>query len=193
MRTAGFMACKISIKKTFEGGNFSALFFYISCYNKLIKCKEVFDMKKWVKSVSIILVAFAMVALTQEVQAADGVGMYRLYNPNSSEHFYTSNVAERNHLVQVGWKYEQGAWLAPSTGNPVYRLYNPNSGDHHYTMDADEKDALVKLGWRYENIGWRSGGSLPVYRLYNPNAKKAGAHHYTLSKPEADQLVRAGW
>ena len=32
--------------------------------------------------------------------------MYRLYNPNSGEHFYTSNQGERDHLVSLGWRYE---------------------------------------------------------------------------------------
>ena len=150
-------------------------------------------MNKWGK---LALVGIGVVGIgisTMQVQAEEGIGMYRLYNPNSGEHFYTSNKAERNHLANIGWKYEGGAWLAPSTGDPVYRLYNPNSGDHHYTTNPEEKKMLVNVGWRYESIGWYSGGSLPVYRVYNPNAKKAGSHHYTLNKSEANQLVRAGW
>lgn len=129
----------------------------------------------------------------QKVFAADETGMYRLYNPNSSEHFYTGNPAERNQLAKIGWKYEGGAWTAPNSGSPVYRLYNPNAGDHHYTTNGAEKNMLVKVGWKYEQIGWYSGGSTPVYRLYNPNAKAAGAHHYTLNKAEYNQLMRIGW
>ena len=34
------------------------------------------------------------------------VNMFRMYNPNSGEHFYTGNQAERDTLVQAGWKYE---------------------------------------------------------------------------------------
>ena len=150
-------------------------------------------MNMW-KRVSVLGVGLvAMGVGSVAVHADEGIGMYRLYNPNSGEHFYTSNKAERNHLANIGWKYEGGAWLAPSTGDPVYRLYNPNSGDHHYTTNPEEKKMLVNVGWRYESIGWYSGGSLPVYRVYNPNAKKAGSHHYTLNKSEANQLVRAGW
>ena len=33
----------------------------------------------------------------------DTVNMYRLYNPNSGEHFYTANAGERNHLISIGW------------------------------------------------------------------------------------------
>ena len=121
--------------------------------------------------------------------------LYRLYNPNSGEHFYTSSAFERSHLIGAGWRSEGIGWTAPeSSSSPVYRLYNPNAGDHHYTMSAYERDSLVKVGWRYEGIGWYSDDAkaVPLYRLYNPNAR-AGAHHYTASAYERDSLVRAGW
>lgn len=120
--------------------------------------------------------------------------MYRLYNPNSGEHFYTANLAEKDNLVNVGWRYEGIAWNAPSSGDEVYRLYNPNAGDHHYTASAAERDHLVSVGWRYEGVGWYSDPSQgqALYRLYNPNAV-AGAHHYTTSAAERDHLVSVGW
>ena len=75
--------------------------------------------------------------------------MYRLYNPNSGEHFYTSNIAERDTLTGLGWRYEGIGWQAPSWSNtPVYRLYNRNGGEHHYTLNAGERDALVAAGIR---------------------------------------------
>ena len=122
--------------------------------------------------------------------------MYRLYNPNSGEHFYTASEEERDYLTVVGWNYEGLAWKAPKTSNtPVYRLYNPNAGDHHYTTSAAECDMLVTVGWNYEGIGWYSDdeGGEPWYRLYNPNATQAGAHHYTTNATERDYLVSIGW
>lgn len=120
--------------------------------------------------------------------------MYRLYNPNSGEHFYTSNKIERNHLIDVGWNYEGVGWYAPETGNPVYRLYNPNAGDHHYTLSSKERDYLVSVGWNYEGIGWYSDldETVPLYRLYNPNAI-TGTHHYTTNYNEAKYLDEIGW
>lgn len=118
--------------------------------------------------------------------------MYRLYNPNSGEHFYTANASERDKVRNAGWRYEGVGWQAPKSGTPVYRLYNPNAGDHHYTPHAYEKDHLIKVGWRYEGVSWYSGGSKPLYRLYNPNAK-AGAHHYTLLQSERNNLIKQGW
>lgn len=120
--------------------------------------------------------------------------MYRLYNPNSGEHFYTASASERDSLRRLGWRYEGMGWLAPKVGAEVYRLYNPNAGDHHYTMSASERDSLKKAGWRYEGVGWYSDPqkATPLYRQYNPNAK-SGSHNYTTSKAENDKLVRLGW
>ncbi len=129
------------------------------------------------------------------IQKVETVEMYRLYNPNAGEHFYTNNAAERDHLVSIGWKSEGTGWTAPKTSKtPVYRLYNPNAGDHHYTTSAYERDSLVKAGWNDEGIGWYSDDAqtVPVYREYNPNAK-AGAHNFTTNKAEDEMLANAGW
>ncbi len=129
------------------------------------------------------------------VDGVANVSMYRLYNPNSGEHFYTADVNEKNNLVSVGWKYEGIGWTAPATSDkPVYRLYNQNGGEHHYTLDASERDFLVSLGWKFEDIGWYSADTngIPLYRQYNPNAF-ANNHNYTADKSENDWLVGLGW
>ena len=124
--------------------------------------------------------------------------MYRLYNPNSGEHFYTANAGEKNHLANIGWIYEGIGWNAPKTSDyPVYRLYNGNGGEHHYTMNKAEKDMLVRAGWKYEGIGWcsadpKDSNSIPLLREYNPNAF-ANNHNYTTSKPEHNWLISLGW
>lgn len=120
--------------------------------------------------------------------------MYRLYNPNSGEHFYTANVNEKSNLIRYGWKDEGIGWTAPTSGDAVYRLYNPNSGDHHYTLSTKERDHLAKVGWKKEGIGWYSdvNKSVPLYRLYNPYAKTA-SHHYTTNKSEQRSLTNLGW
>lgn len=131
-----------------------------------------------------------------EDPAAQTVQMYRLYNPNSGEHFYTSDLNERSTLISYGWKDEGKAWVSPVKSEvPVYRLYNPNAGDHHYTTDAHERQVLIDAGWNDENIGWYStdDSNEPVYRLYNPNATGAGAHHYTTDYHEYSVLADKGW
>jgi len=123
------------------------------------------------------------------------VPMYRLYNPNTGEHFYTGSLAEWEDLVSAGWQYEGIAWNAPAkSGTPVYRLFNPNTGDHHYTMSTREREDLVNVGWQYEGVAWNSAGidRVRMYRLYNPNAL-CGSHHYTGSQEERDHLVSLGW
>ena len=123
------------------------------------------------------------------------VPMYRIYNPNSGEHFYTASVGEKDYLVSLGWNYEGIGWNAPEVSRtPVYRLYNENAGDHHYTTSAGERDHLVSVGWKYEGIGWYSDDNetVPLYRQYNPNAI-AGAHNFTANLAENDWLVSLGW
>ncbi|MDO4621636.1 MAG: hypothetical protein Q4B22_01655 [Eubacteriales bacterium] len=132
------------------------------------------------------------ICVSADVDSAD---MYRVYNPNSGEHFYTASAAERDRICRLGWEYEGFGWTAPASSEiPVYRLYNENAGDHHYTMNKGEKDGLVKLGWIDEGIGWYSDPdkTIPLYRQYNPNAQ-AGSHNYTTNKAENDMLVKIGW
>lgn len=131
---------------------------------------------------------------SEQDELAASVSMYRLYNPYTGEHLYTSSTVERQACVDAGWRYEGVGWQAPEKGKPVYRLYNPHvtGGDHHYTMSGYERDQLVKAGWRDEGVAWYSGGDVPLYRQYNPNAK-TGTHNYTASKQENDELVDAGW
>lgn len=121
---------------------------------------------------------------------------YRLYNPLTGEHFFTTNKAEYDSLKAGGvWKAEASTWKAPEKSDfPIYRVCNPNTGAHHYTMDSNERDVLVRLGWRDEGIGMYSADQdgMAVYRLYNPNAK-IGSHHYTTNASERDSLVALGW
>ncbi|HJJ00621.1 MAG TPA: leucine-rich repeat protein [Coriobacteriaceae bacterium] len=126
--------------------------------------------------------------------------MYRLYNPNSGEHFYTASEFERDAIAAAGWDYEGTAWTAPVESNaPVYRLYSGT--DHHYTTSAFERDALVEAGWSYEGIGWYSDDTQTVglHRLFNPYVdptaptNNSGSHHYTTSDVERDHLVSIGW
>ena len=63
----------------------------------------------------------AQAPTTSTTASAD---MYRMYNRNSGEHFYTASTVERNSLVNAGWRYEGIGWRAPETSSaPVYRLY----------------------------------------------------------------------
>ncbi|GEM_PF-348994 len=146
-------------------------------------------------TLSLALIGSALAALPNQALAKEnGMDMYRLYNPNSGEHFYTASGGERDSLIHAGWQYEGTGWVAPEKGDPVYRLYNPNAGDHHYTLNSAERDMLVGRGWKAEGIGWYSdqAKTLPVYREYNPNAI-SGAHNYTTDVNEHKHLIDLGW
>ena len=123
------------------------------------------------------------------------MNMYRMYNPNTGEHFYTGSEVERDNLIAVGWQYEGVGFTFPlTTGKPVYRLFQPSTGEHLYTMDENEKAALMAAGWNYEGIAFNSGfeNEVPQYRLHNPNAT-VGAYHFTASIEERDTLLALGW
>ena len=143
---------------------------------------------------------------TADVEVAAPVtsqAMYRLYNPNSGEHFYTASELERDSVAAAGWDYERVGWYAPAkSATPVYRLYNPNlPGEHHYTMDAGERDILVSFGWTWESRDYNADGAAwysddakgaPLYREYNPNAY-ANNHNYTTDYGEHEALLALGW
>jgi len=124
------------------------------------------------------------------------MSMYRLYNPNSGEHFYTGSMEERDTLIGYGWKYEGVGFTFPyNTGAPVHRLYDRhNTMEHMYTMDEAEMQALIAAGWEYEGVAFNSGyeSEVPQYRLHNPNAT-IGAYHFTASEEEKNMLIAAGW
>lgn len=126
----------------------------------------------------------------------DEAAVYRMYNPNSYEHFYTTNASERDNLIAAGWNYESIGWYAPAKSNePVYRVYNSNNGGEHlYTTNADEVKNLVKAGWNDEGVAFYSASNEdePVYRDYNPN-EVARNHNYTADSKEHKYLDSLGW
>ena len=145
----------------------------------------------------LLFVLFALVIVANENVYAESecMSMFRLYNPNSGEHFYTADINERTKLLHLGWSYEGVGWFASNnTHTPVYRLYNVNGGEHHFTCSKAERDWLLSLGWNDEGIGWYSDPnmSVPVYREYNPNAFACN-HNYTIEIKEHNSLVKIGW
>lgn len=120
--------------------------------------------------------------------------VYRLYNPNTGEHFLTTSENEKNYDQQAGWTYEGVAFYttAETTDTPVYRLSNPNTGDHFYTANQGEVNYLTQSGWNNEGIAWYSAGTTAIYRLTNPGAD-AYNHTYATSENEKNYLVSQGW
>lgn len=119
--------------------------------------------------------------------------VFRLYNPNTGEHFFTSDVSEANDNANRGWSYEGIAWFhcAPK-GIPMYRLYNPYAGFHMFTTNAYEKNDLIAQGWNDEGIAFNvePSSNKPIYRSYNPFN---GQHMWTADYDEHQHVVRCGW
>ena len=125
--------------------------------------------------------------LTTQANSDETQDMYRLYNPNSGEHFYTASATEKDGLVAAGWNYEGVGWYSDDRKRrAVLRAYNPNAvtGTHHYTDTASERDGLVRAGWRNEGTGWYAAGagradSLPLnfehYKVILSTAATSGA------------------
>jgi hypothetical protein len=126
------------------------------------------------------------------------VTLYRLYNPNNFEHFYTASYQEAKTLLEAGWgDYEGVAWTSPGkSSKPVYRLYQPTLRDHHYTTDKHEVKVLTtQHGWQNEGIKWYSSDdkAVPVYRAFKPGLA-TGAHNYTKDGHEQQVLTTdRGW
>lgn len=137
-------------------------------------------------------------SVNQTKASADStMPVYRLYNHNTGEHFYTKNQAEQQQLSTHGWNYEGIGWYSATNGAPVYRVYNPNSvgGDHYYTMSKYEAQSLVSKGWKWDDKGqavFYSAGNSNLYVAYNPNAQ-SGSHNYTSNTFEQKSLLSKGW
>lgn len=116
--------------------------------------------------------------------------VYRMYNKNSGEHFFTDNAGEGNNLLSLGWLYEGIAWyFTENADTPIYRLYNPWIGEHVFTDNDLERGILAGYGWIDEGTAFLSGGDNPVYRLYDTEAR----HLYTASWEEKELLQSKGW
>ncbi|KFI52366.1 glycoside hydrolase family 25 protein [Bifidobacterium callitrichos] len=200
------------------GYNNLSIYSYTSYLNSALKSSNIWSKTRWVASYgarsgfsfptndrgwqytssgtvngipgSVDLNAFGYARSIVEPGAANSV--YRLYNPNSGLHHYTTVYNEALTLATIGWRYEGVSFLASDTGSPVYRLYNPNDGNHLFTMENGERLILASQGWKDEGVAWYVDGTAanPVYRLYNPNS---GEHVYTTNADEYEQVGQAGW
>ena len=124
------------------------------------------------------------------------VPVYRMFNPATGEHLYTTDAYEvKVQTTQGGWRYEGAAFFTQSYGSPVTRLFNPTWGKHHYSEDAYEISVITSTqGWRKDFWGaptFYSGGLLTMHRLFNSSI---GEHLYTTDNWEDYILTtQQGW
>jgi hypothetical protein len=87
---------------------------------------------------------------------AGTVPLYRYYNHDVQDHFFTTNRQEgRNAVAKLGYAdegvccYVSGAQQANTT--PLWRLFNPGTGIHLYTTSDSQRDQLRFQGkYRFE-------------------------------------------
>ena len=133
------------------------------------------------------------------------IPVYRMYNPATSEHLWTTDRNEYNKLAaEQGWTQEGVGWqsLAAEADGAVgvYRLYNAALGVHHYTTSQREITELTtNQGWTLDNKGKplfyaydkNDTRGAEVYRLYNEGLSQ---HHLTMKASERNKLVADfGW
>ena len=90
------------------------------------------------------------------VDSVQATPFFRLYNPNTGNHHWTSDANEYNVLGSMGWTQEgiDGyIFMSQVTDSiPLYRLYNPFSFSHLWTTDLNERNVLVGQGWNDEGV-----------------------------------------
>jgi YD repeat-containing protein len=128
--------------------------------------------------------------------------IYRFYNAVTGVHFYTSNAAERDIVINnlPGYTYEGIAGnvqneppVEDSLLNPLYRFYNTAVGTHFYTSNEAEKEAVMANLPQYEFegtafyvLGATADSGQSMYRFFNT---VTGAHFYTANVAERDAVM----
>ena len=119
------------------------------------------------------------------------IAVHRFYNTDTSTHFFTASVAERDIIQNTmpAYKYEGVGFQAvpqQEGADAIYRFYNKATGTHFFTPSAAERDnvvATLSSTYDYEGTGFYAsnkdgGGLTEVYRFYNTST---GVHFYTPS------------
>jgi hypothetical protein len=139
-------------------------------------------------------------------ELADSISaVYRFWNKDNGDHFYTTSVEEKNHIQAnlSNMVYEGSQWATPEDGSgtiDVFRFYK-NDGTHFYTTDVTERDHIIQnlKHCTYEGVAFEAyksaadvadGGALTLTRFYNP---RTGEHHFASSQAEVDGLTQQGW
>ncbi len=150
------------------------------------------------KRVLITLFTISLILLPHAdfAQAASRTALYRLYNPMSNDHFYTSDLNESTAATNQGYVWEGiiGELETTQTSSNVslFRLYSPSLNNHFYTASAQEMSLATQVGFRLEGVmGYMPSGAttLQVYRLYH----SSGDHFYTTDFAERDRAEAAGY
>ena len=128
-----------------------------------------------------------------EITPPSRINLYRLYNPFTNRHIYTTDRNEYEALGALGWNQEGLAWVTPSTGIPVKRLFHSGLDAHHFTLDMNEYNHLVNNGWYSEGTlfySYEGDARVGKRRLFNPFDLR---HLFTADFHEYNVLQKLGW
>ena len=120
--------------------------------------------------------------------------VYRLYNPYTSDHLYTTDLVEYTNLMAAGWNGEDVKFMSAATSDAdnkakvggieddaegIYRQFNPNVtvGTHNYGGLA-ENNQLLAAGWKADGVD-EDGYQQPM--LYGYELKKEQDEAYLLN------------
>lgn len=128
--------------------------------------------------------------------ASDTAFFFRLFNPRTNDHFYTTDIAEKNTAIRRGF-VDEGIVGAIFTADgirktPLFRLFKKSTGDYFYTVNPFERDAAIASGYVFEKVAGYvqtdppDPGSLPFFRLYN---RGLSSHFYTTNLVERKRAV----
>ena len=141
-----------------------------------------------------------------DVQFQELSPIWRLFNPTTKEHVFTSSRAEYDFNVNGGFGvYYNGEgidWFAPASSDTgIVRLFNAAYARrglcaHYYCTkrEAEEVRRAFPGEWEYDFNGspvFYSGGDIPVYTAFK--ASENMSHHYTTDRFEYDTLASWGW
>lgn len=122
--------------------------------------------------------------------------VYRLYNPYTSDHLYTTDLVEYTNLMAAGWRGEEIKFYSAAKAQDhnaakvdttaleadvegIYRQFNPNVtvGTHNYGGLAENNQVLA-AGWKADNVD-ADGHQQPA--LYGYELKKEQDEAYLLN------------
>lgn len=140
--------------------------------------------------------AQAQFSISPSKQKSDYTALYRLLEPRSGDHLYTTSCEEKRSLQREGNYVYEGvaAYLATREqrrNTALYRLQLAN-GKHFYTTDYNEATDLTRsANNRLEGtVGYVSSdqqrNTVPFYRLIN-----ADGHLYTTDENEKNNFLGA--
>ena len=128
-------------------------------------------------------------------QVAGTVPVYRINL--GSEHFYTSNLGERNALISAGYSNEGVAFYAlPSTTStnisyPVYRFNG--AGGHFLNLSNEAFPSHQKEGIDFSVPSGLAETPTPSPEKVNVYRLNGSEHFLTTSLFERDALIKSGW